>query len=156
MGIHNKNSIDRYNNVYGTFGITRDITDLKKSEIIKEALFKISSAVTSQMKISELFEFIHQTISELMRADNFYIALYHQETDTVSFPYWVDEVDPQPEEQKAERGLTEYVLRTGCTQLITEELDMKLREAGETSLLGEPTKIWLGVPLKVEGKQLES
>jgi len=146
--------IDDNNNVYGTFGITRDITDLKKSEIIKEALFKISSAVTSQMKITELFEFIHKTISELMRADNFYIALYHQETDTVSFPYWVDEVDPQPEEQKAERGLTEYVLRTGCTQLINEELDMKLREAGETSLLGEPTKIWLGVPLKVEGKTI--
>ena len=32
--------IDDNNNVYGTFGITRDITDLKKSEIIKEALFQ--------------------------------------------------------------------------------------------------------------------
>jgi signal transduction histidine kinase len=31
---------------------------------------------------------------------------------------------------------------------------MNLREAGETSLLGEPTKIWLGVPLKVEGKTI--
>ncbi|MBE0551833.1 MAG: PAS domain S-box protein [Ignavibacterium sp.] len=146
--------IDENNNVYGTFGITRDITDLKKAEIIKEALFKISSAVTSHIKISKLFKFIHQTISELMRAENFYIAMYHQETDRVSFPYWVDEVDPQPEEQKAERGLTEYVLRTGCAQLINEELDMKLRKAGETSLLGEPTKIWLGVPLKVEGKTI--
>jgi PAS domain S-box-containing protein len=146
--------IDEDNNVYGTFGITRDITDLKKAEIIKEALFKISSAVTSHIKISKLFEFIHQTISELMRAENFYIAMYHQETDRVSFPYWVDEVDPQPEEQKAERGLTEYVLRTGCAQLINQELDMKLRKAGETSLLGEPTKIWLGVPLKVEGKTI--
>ncbi len=146
--------IDDNNNIYGTFGITRDITDLKKAEIIKEALFKISSAVTSHIKIIEFFEFIHQTISELMRAENFYIAMYHQDTDTVSFPYWVDEVDPQPEERKAERGLTEYVLRTGCTQLITEELDMQLREAGETSLLGETTKIWLGVPLKVEGKTI--
>ncbi|HEX9251960.1 MAG TPA: ATP-binding protein, partial [Ignavibacteriaceae bacterium] len=146
--------MDENDNVQGTFGITRDITDLKKSEIIKDALFKISSAVTSQIKISELFEFIHKTITELMRAENFYIAMYHQDTDTVTFPYWVDEVDPQPGEQKAERGLTEYVLRTGCAQLITEELDMKLREAGETSLLGEPTKIWLGVPLKVEGKTI--
>lgn len=146
--------IDENGNVYGTFGITRDITDLKKAEIIKEAMFKISSAVTSQMKISELFEFIHNTISELMRAENFYIAMYHQTTDTVSFPYWIDKVDPQPAEQKAERGLTEYVLRTGCAQLIDEELDLKLREAGETSLLGEPTKIWLGVPLKVEGKTI--
>lgn len=146
--------LDEEGNVYGTFGITRDITDLKKAEIIKEAMFKISSAVTAQMKISELFEFIHKTISELMRAENFYIAMYHQETDTVSFPYWIDKVDPQPAEQKAERGLTEYVLRTGRAHLINEELDIKLREAGETSLLGQPTKIWLGVPLKVEGKTI--
>jgi PAS domain S-box-containing protein len=146
--------IDENNIVYGTFGITRDITDLKNAEIIKDALFKISAAVTAQMKLSELFEFIHKTISELMRAENFYIAMYHQQNDTVSFPYWVDKVDSQPDEQKAGRGLTEYVLRTGCTQLINEELDMKLREAGETSLLGEPTQIWLGVPLKVEGKTI--
>ena len=146
--------IDEDNYVYGTFGITRDITDLKKAEIIKEALFKISSAVTAQMKLGELFEFIHKTISEFMRAENFYIAMYHEETDTVSFPYWVDKVDPKPSERKAERGLTEYVLRTGCAQLINEALDMKLREVGETSLLGAPTQIWLGVPLKVEGKTI--
>jgi PAS domain S-box-containing protein len=146
--------IDKDNNVYGTFGITRDITELRKAENIKDVLFKISSAVTSQMKISELYEFIHKAISELMPADNFYIAMYHQDTDTVSFPYWVDEVDPKPGEQKAERGLTEYVLRKGCTQLITEELDIQLRKAGETSLLGEPTKIWLGVPLIVEEKTI--
>jgi PAS domain S-box-containing protein len=146
--------IDENNNVYGTFGITRDITELKKAEDIKDALFKISTAVTSGINVNELYGFIHNTISGLMRADNFYIALYHKESDTVSFPYWVDQFDPKPEEQKAGRGLTEYVLRTGCTQLIDSELDIKLREAGETSLLGEPTQIWLGVPLKAEGKTI--
>lgn len=146
--------IDENNNVYGTFGITRDITHLKKTEDIKEALFKISTAITTQHNIIELYKFIHKSISELMSAENFYIALYNQETDIVSFPYWVDEIDSAPGDQKAERGLTEYVLRTGKAQLITADIDLELRAAGETSLLGEPTQIWLGVPLITEGKAI--
>ncbi|MBE0538479.1 MAG: GAF domain-containing protein, partial [Ignavibacterium sp.] len=146
--------IDENDIVYGTFGITRDITDLKKSEDIKNALYKISTAVTSLQNINELYAFIHSTISELMRAENFYIAIYHQETDTVSFPYFVDQVDAPPIERKAGRGLTEYILRTGEAHLIDAELDLKLREAGETSLIGEPTQIWLGVPLKFENKTI--
>ena len=146
--------IDENDVVYGTFGITRDITELKKAEDIKDALFKISTAVTSLNNINVLYEFIHKSISELMSAENLYIALYHQETETVSFPYFVDQVDEPPVERKAGRGLTEYILRSGKAHLINAELDLKLREAGETSLIGEPTQIWLGVPLNVEGKTI--
>ena len=146
--------IDENDVVYGTFGITRDITELKKAEDIKDALFKISTAVTSLNNINVLYEFIHKSISELMSAENLYIALYHQETETVSFPYFVDQVDEPPIERKAGRGLTEYILRSGKAHLINAELDLKLREAGETSLIGEPTQIWLGVPLNVEGKTI--
>jgi len=146
--------IDENDFVYGTFGITRDITELKKAEDIKDALFKISTAVTSLNNINVLYEFIHKSISELMSAENLYIALYHQETDTVSFPYFVDQVDEPPVERKAGRGLTEYILRSEKAHLINAELDLKLRETGETSLIGEPTQIWLGVPLNVEGKTI--
>jgi len=89
-----------------------------------------------------------------MKADNFYIAMYNDETNIVSFPYFVDQVDPPPEARKAGRGLTEYILRTGKPQLIDAETDLKLRSIGETSLIGEPTQIWLGVPLKVQGKTI--
>ncbi len=146
--------IDENDNVYGTLGITRDITSLKKAEDAKDAMFKISSAVTSQSNINLLYAFIHNVVSELMKAENFYIALYHKETETVSFPYFVDQVDKPPAERKAGRGLTEYIIRSGEAHLIDAEMDIKLREAGETSLLGEPTQIWLGVPLKVEGNTI--
>ena len=117
-------------------------------------MYKISTAVTSVPDIQNLFTTIHQIIKDLMKADNFYIAMYDEENNTVRFPYFVDEVDPPPEERKAGHGLTEYILRTGKAQLIDAETDLKLRVAGETSLLGEPTQIWLGVPLKVAGKTI--
>lgn len=145
---------DDNNNIIGTFGITRDITELKKYEEIKNALLKISTAITTVSDTQNLFSTIHHIIMELMKADNFYIAMYNEETDIVSFPYFVDLIDPPPAERKAGRGLTEYVLRTGKAQLIDSEIDLKLRAMGETSLIGEPTQIWLGVPLKVHGKTI--
>jgi PAS domain S-box-containing protein len=145
---------DDDNKIIGTFGITRNITQLKKSEDIRNALYKISTAVTTVPDIKNLFSTIHKIILDLMKADNFYIAMYNDESDTVSFPYFVDQIDPPPLERKAGRGLTEYILRLGQPQLIDAETDIKLREAGETSLLGEPTQIWLGVPLNVQAKTI--
>ena len=145
---------DDKNNIIGTFGLTRDITEIKKSEDIKNALYKISTAVTTVPDIQNLYSTIHQIVIDLMNADNFYIALYDDETDKVSFPYFVDQVDPPPEERKAGKGLTEYILRKGKAELIDAAKDLQLRATGETSLLGEPTQIWLGVPLKVQGKTI--
>ncbi len=121
--------IDENNNVYGTFGITRDITKLKKTEDVKDVLLKISSAVTSLNSIDLLYAFIHNAVGQLMSADNFYIAIYNSEADTISFPYFVDEVDEPPLERKAGNGLTEYVLRSGKAQLIDEELDLKTSQS---------------------------
>lgn len=145
---------DDENNIIGTFGITRDITSLKKAEDIRDALYKISTAITTVPDIENLFESIHKIIMGLMKAENFYIAMYDEKTDMVSFPYFVDQVDPAPEPRKAGRGLTEYILRCGQAKLIDAETDLQLRANGETSLLGEPTQIWLGVPLKVKGKTI--
>ncbi len=144
--------IDEKDKVYGTFGVTRDITEQKKIEDVKDSLLKISTAVTSLDSINLLYAFIHNAVSGLMRAENFYIAIHNPDRDTISFPYFVDEVDEPPVERKVGRGLTEYVLRTGKAQLIDAERDLKLREEGETALVGAATEIWLGVPLKVEGK----
>jgi two-component system sensor histidine kinase/response regulator len=142
---------DEEDNIIGTFGITRDITKLKESEDIRNALYKISTAVAKVPDIRNLYSTIHEIIMDLMKADNFYIAMYNEESNTVSFPYFVDQIDPPPVERKAGHGLTEYILRIGEAKLIDAEADLKLRELGETSLIGEPTQIWLGVPLKVQG-----
>lgn len=145
---------DEENNIIGTFGITRDITSLKKAEDIRDALYKISTAITTVPDIDNLFESIHKIIMDLMKAENFYIAIYDEKTNMVSFPYFVDEVDPPPEPRKAGSGLTEYILRCGKAMLIDAETDLQLRASGDTSLIGEPTQIWLGVPLKVKGKTI--
>ncbi|MEW6702476.1 MAG: ATP-binding protein, partial [Bacteroidota bacterium] len=134
--------------------VVRDITERKKSERIREALFEISEAAYTASDMFTLYKRIHEVISTLMSTKNIYIALYNEKTDTISFPYFVDEYDPPQPPKKPGKGLTEYVLRLGEAVLIDAEKDMQLRRAGEVELIGAPQAIWLGVPLKLGGKTI--
>jgi PAS domain S-box-containing protein len=127
--------------------VFRDITERKRAERRQRALYEISRAANEADTSDELFAAVHRTISSVTNAKNFYIALYDHHTDTISFPYFADEVDENPGPRKAGKGLTEYVLRTGRSLLCDDATDAQLREAGEIELLGVPSPVWLGVPL---------
>ena len=128
----------------------RNVTKRKKQELIQSALYKISELVNTIDDIGDLYKNIHEIIKTLMPANNFFIALYDKEDDMLSFPYFVDEIDGPPPPQKAGRGLTKYIIRNDIDALIDAEKDLELREKGETELIGEPCKIWLGVRLKIK------
>lgn len=130
------------------FTILRDITKVKRLEKTQSALVKISEAVGSVATLNELFKSIHQTISELLPADNFYIALHDPKSDLISFPYFVDAYDTTPPPMKSGRGLTEYVLRNGNPLLAPPEVFTSLVEKNEVESMGAPSLDWLGVPLK--------
>jgi PAS domain S-box-containing protein len=128
-----------------------DITERKRFEKIQNALYKISESVNTTEDMQTLYSDIHEVIKELMAADNFYIALYDEKQDVLTFPYFVDEFDHAPIPRKPANGLTEYVLKTGKDLIITDEEDLELRRKGAVELIGEPAAVWLGVVLKHEG-----
>ncbi len=99
--------------VVRAWGTQLDITEQKRNERIQAALYNISQATSSTQNLQELYRSIHQILGELMPANNLFIALYDPATNKVSFPYFVDEIDPPPSGKRLGRGLTEYVLRTG-------------------------------------------
>ena len=138
--------------IIGTFGITRDITERKEFEEIQKAQYKISEAVHSTPNIMTLYKKIHDVVRELMHAENFYIALYDDKNELISFPYFVDEFDEPPKTRGLRKGLTEYVLKTGVDVLVDREKDEELKSKGEVELIGEMQSIWLGIPLKIEDK----
>jgi len=144
-------SVVPYRNKPAVLIIIRDTTERKRTEKLKESIFRISEAAISLDSMGELFQSIHQVISDLMPAGNFYIALYDQSTDLLSFPYFVDEVDQPDAPRKPGRGLTEYVLRTGKSLLASPEVFAQLEESGEVELVGAPSIDWLGVPLNIDG-----
>ena len=136
-------------------GITRDITERKQAEALQDAVYRITKAAENTESIRGLFPQIHQIISSVMPAENFFITLYDETHNLLEFPYFHDALD-EPFLDKIEpgMGLTAYVLRTGKSLLCTQAVHEDLERRGEVKLLGVPSKIWLGVPLLVEGRAI--
>jgi PAS domain S-box-containing protein len=137
-------------------GITLSLeaSEAKRMERVNESIFQISEAANSAQNLQGLFHAIHQVISGLMPAKNFYISLYDSVHGILSFPYFVDEFDPPPEPKPLGRGLTEYVLRTGQALLASPEVFAELERHGEVESIGAPSIDWLGVPLNINGKTI--
>jgi PAS domain S-box-containing protein len=126
-----------------------DVTEKKHSEKVQGAVYKISEAAQTADDLPELIRSVHRIICGLMRAENFYVALYDEARRQLSFPYYVDEFDAPPDPCPPAKGLTEYVLRTGSPLLATPEIVKDLEERGEVELIGAPSIDWLGVPLRI-------
>ncbi len=137
------------------YAYVRDLKKRKKEEKIQASVYRISDATHCARNLDEFYGLIHEIITELMPAkNNFYIALFDEDSGIVRFPYFVDEFEKKPGPQKFGKGLTEYVFRTGEPLLASPEVVKKLEDKGEIVLLGPPSIDWLGVPLKVEGRTI--
>jgi PAS domain S-box-containing protein len=134
------------------WGTRRDITERRWNEQLQSTVYRIAEISDAAETLDELYSRAHQVIKDLMPADNFYIALYDANRNMLSFPYFVDEVDLPSPPRPLGHGLTEYVLRTGESLLCGLELFEDMQRRGETSLIGSPSEIWLGVPLIVNRK----
>lgn len=130
--------------------VGEDVTEQKWMDQAQKAVFRISQMANTAMRLNDLYRVIHETVSELMPARNFYIALYDAEHDLLHYPYFVDEKDSSPDHEPPGRGLTAYVLRTGQPLLATPEIFQILRESNEVESVGSTALDWLGVPLKIE------
>lgn len=136
------------------FFVARDITDRKLNELIQAAITQISEAALTTPDMKSLLKTIHESVNTLMPARNFYVALYDEYTDTLSFPYYADEHDSAWPPQKPGQSLTGYVLRTGKPLLVTPEIYSELEDTGEIQGIGTRGTDWLGVPLRSGSKRL--
>ncbi|HWP43291.1 MAG TPA: hypothetical protein VNO14_08665, partial [Blastocatellia bacterium] len=94
--------------------IKQDISwRIVEEEKVRSAIYRISEAAHAAENLQSLFRSIHEIVGELMPAENFYIALSDAAGEEISFPYFVDALEPAPLTRKLGNGLTEYVLRQG-------------------------------------------
>lgn len=132
---------------YAIQGIARDVTERKQQEKLQYSIYRIADAAHQAERLEDLFLSIHNIISYLMPAKNFYIALYDPEIDQITFPYFVDEYEDKPEPRQSGHGLTEYVIRTGKPLLASKEKMDELVQEGKIQIIGRDSLDWLGVPL---------
>ena len=134
-----------------TKDLKAEIKQRKQAEEIQTTIYNISKAVSKVKNPRELFVIIREYLGIVVDTTNFYIALYDKETDTISLPFNVDQKDDY-ESFPAGKTLTKYVIETEKPLLVDDILLDKLIEEGKVESIGSPSKIWLGVPLKIENQ----
>lgn len=111
------------------------------------ALNQMGQAVSSTLDRTALLEEIHRQISQVMEASNFYIALYDEEKGEVTFPFAIEKGERQQwEPMRGENSLTEYVLRSGQSLFMPDNVMESINKLGIVAV-GEPALSWVGVPM---------
>ncbi|MBD3285822.1 tetratricopeptide repeat protein, partial [candidate division WOR-3 bacterium] len=138
-----------------TAKLEAEIAERIRAERIQSVLFNISQSVSKANTLKELLRTIHHELFTLMEASNFYVALYHVDTDTYTFPYEVDseEAGENYTSQQLKKSLTDYVRRTGKSLFVDEKVHERLIKDGEVEMVGTPSPYWIGAPLKI-GRQV--
>ncbi len=132
--------------------LEREVTEkLRSDEKTREIIYRISEAASKARNLDKLYKAVHNILKEIIFAENIYIALYNDQNDTISFPYFVDEkenLDPEMlKPHKPGKGLTEYVLNNAETLFLTRQQYNELVNNNEVKRLGAGAVEWIGIPL---------
>jgi PAS domain S-box-containing protein len=122
---------------------------------IIEILFKISNAVSHTRNLNELYTEIHKNLGEIFNVDNFYIALYHELKDSITFPYHIDEKDDEHMEilnSSQTSSLTGRVIKAREPLIFLEQDIIRFASRLQQKPIGTIPKIWLGAPLIINNK----
>ena len=130
--------------------VFKDYTKLHRDNQLKSCIYKISEATHYSSELDQLYEKIHNSLTDLIETKNFYIALADWEHNIIHFPYFVDQYDHKPESKLIENGLTEYVLKEGESILVNPEQYDSICTANNIEIKGRSCIDWLGVPLKTD------
>jgi len=145
---------DHNGKITGIVGISRDITDIKKKEARTRALNKIIRGISTTANLDELLKLVHDTLREIVYAENCFIALYEPKTQLFSFPYFVDKHDDNPGNLSLAKSCTSYVFRTNQSLLLTGEKMNELLDKGEIELVGTNSASWIGIPLNLPSRTI--
>ena len=135
----------------GSFAFITNISENKRAAQLQKVLYNISNAAISSGNLNTLIALIQEELGKIIDTTNFFVALYDKETNMLSLPFFSDQKDKMVSIPSG-KSLTDYVIRTQKSLLANRKDKAKLEELGEIRRIGSDSKIWLGVPLKIENE----
>ncbi|MEM0912073.1 MAG: diguanylate cyclase [Pseudomonadota bacterium] len=140
--------------------LSAEIQERKRIESLQNALFEISElSASNESEALTFYGKLHDILSRLMHAPNFYIAELVEQRTTITFPYFVGRNDDSNKARKLSNGLTEYVIRAGKAVLMNTDMIKRLQGTNEIdeSICQKMLALkncWLGAPLSINGEVL--
>jgi GAF domain-containing protein len=115
---------------------------------------EIGGALASAVGVEQLLQTVHQQISRLFDADNFYIAICDQETDSWTSAFHLEQGQRQsPAHYRVGAGLTGHIIRHRKLILLRSAAEaISFLEEHGIGVIGDVARSWLGVPLLAADK----
>ncbi len=147
---------DENGEVIGVTVFYTNITQRKQSERAWEIIANISERVNSGGSFEEFLQFIRKELGKIINTTNFFVALYNEENQRYSFPYYADRHDDLERYRfyDLSKSSTDYVRRTGKPLLMTTEKKQELEESNTIRIFGTPSPSWMGIPLKTGNRTI--
>ena len=115
---------------------------------------EIGAALAKQLDFQAIVDLVGDRLAEILGATNFYIAMYDRASNTISFPYELDEGSRvHGEDIQLGEGLTSKVLQSGRPLRFASREEAESAGAitraydGATTTPVITTESWLGVPI---------
>jgi two-component system cell cycle sensor histidine kinase/response regulator CckA len=125
----------------------------RRAESINQALFNISRAVHTAPSLETLYADIHKALDEVLDLTNFYIGILDREHNEILLPYYIDQYDgniSRIPNYTESHSLTGIVVQSREPVFLTEK-ELQQR-AAENRIIGTVPRIWLGIPLIIDGE----
>lgn len=123
-----------------------------QSDLLSQTLYEISNAVNTTEDLNQLYQKIHQSLSNILDVTNFYIAMYDSNEEMIHFPYYIDHRSKMTSgfkySQKERKGsLTSLVIQKGESVVLSKQDVLEYCRTIGAEPSGPLCEIWVGVPL---------
>ncbi len=131
------------------------VMEAQQSERELKVLVQVSAGLNIAMDFDTLLEFIYAQISKVIEAPNFYIVLYDDRTNELSYAFFQEDDERLPEREgyrwQADRDIFSEIVRSR-QPFRTENYAREMQRRGLTAE-NPRLRAWLGVPLNAaEGR----
>lgn len=128
--------------------ILRDISDVKKRERIQQATVKILQSVNFSKSLTQLFDYLHKTLIDLIGIKNVAFAFFNDTTKKLTFSY-INDGYVKKEQSQLDEILIEHTIKSARLQLLSfDEIRGLISQTANKFDEKLPLK-WMGVPLPI-------
>lgn len=119
-----------------------------RSRLIQNILYQILQAILNTENLTDFIALIREELKRLIDTTNFFVALYNEQTNSFTVPFYADTYD-HVEDFPAEKTISHYVVKTQKSLVAGLDDLIKLEKQGLIRRIGAVSLIWMGIPLKV-------